>query len=361
MSAPRWLIYGAYGYTGELIAAEALARGHRPTLAGRSAEKLAPLGERLGLPFVAAALDDAPGLRRAIEGHALVLHCAGPFVHTSLPMLRACLDAGAHYLDITGEIPVFEQSFAHDAEARERRVTVLSGVGFDVVPTDCLARHVVDRLPGATSLELAISSEGPPSAGTLKSTIESLPKGGFVRREGRLVRWPMGKGARKIRFSNGEKWALPIPWGDLSTAFRTTGVPNITTFLSMPRRDVRFLSVAGRALPLLFRPAPIRRFVNARLERKVKGPDEAVRQSATSRVWARASDGDRRAEAWLDTAEGYAFTALSAVRCVEKTLELGLTGALTPAKAFGADFVLGIPGTHRTDLAAERRASASSH
>jgi short subunit dehydrogenase-like uncharacterized protein len=351
MSDARWLLYGAYGYTGELIAAEAVKRGHRPTLAGRSADKIKPLADRLGLPFVAVGLDDASALRRALEGHSLVVHGAGPFIHTALPMVQACLEVGAHYLDITGEIPVFEQSFAHDEKARARKVAIMSGVGFDVVPTDCMARHVVERVPGARVLELAISPVDAPSAGTVKSMVEGIPKGGAVRREGKLVPWPMGKGARRIRFSNGERWALPIPWGDLSTAYRTTRVPNITTYMAMPRGQVRFLSVAGRVLPLLLKPASIRRAINRQIEKRVKGPDEATRNSETSRVWARAEDGaGNSAEAWLDTPESYAFTAVSVVRCVEKTLALGPSGALTPAGAFGADFVLEIPGTRRTDV-----------
>ena len=48
-STPRWLLYGASGYTGRMIAEEAVRRGHRPVLAGRSAERVRPLAESLGL------------------------------------------------------------------------------------------------------------------------------------------------------------------------------------------------------------------------------------------------------------------------------------------------------------------------
>src|SRR6266516_7689334 len=105
------MIYGANGYTGELIAREAVRRGHRPILAGRSAEKIEPLARELGCAWRAFPLDE-PQLREA----SLVLHCAGPFINTAMPMVRACLASGAHYLDITGEIEVFESIFALDDE-----------------------------------------------------------------------------------------------------------------------------------------------------------------------------------------------------------------------------------------------------
>ncbi|HEV7923072.1 MAG TPA: saccharopine dehydrogenase NADP-binding domain-containing protein, partial [Thermoanaerobaculia bacterium] len=142
-----WMIYGANGYTGELIAREAARRGERPILAGRDRTAVEALAKELGLQWRAFPLD-APDLRDI----QLVLHCAGPFMYTSAPMVRACLDAGAHYLDITGEIVVFEAVMRKDGEAKQRGVTLLPGVGFDVVPTDCLAAQLAQRLPDADEL-----------------------------------------------------------------------------------------------------------------------------------------------------------------------------------------------------------------
>ncbi|MBX5482797.1 MAG: saccharopine dehydrogenase NADP-binding domain-containing protein [Myxococcaceae bacterium] len=356
----RWMIYGAYGYTGELIVEEAVRRGHRPTLAGRSAEKLRPLAARYELPSIAVPLDDAKALREAIDGHALVLHAAGPFVHTAGPMLRACLDAGAHYLDITGEIPVFEQSFAADREAREKDVAVISGVGFDVVPTDCLARRVAEQIKDPTSLTIAISPIGAPSAGTVKSMIEALPRGGFVRRDGVLISVPFGQGITRLRFSHGEKTVVPIPWGDLVTAFHTTGIPNITTYLTVNPRAAKVLKLAGRAAPLLTRPARVRQILESLVERQMRGPSEAARSRGLSFVYARAENaaGESK-EAWLKTCESYRFTACASVLAVEETLSLHPHGALTPARAFGADFVLRIPETTRLDALPWTNGSAS--
>ncbi|KAB2863717.1 MAG: NAD(P)H-binding protein, partial [Anaerolineae bacterium] len=138
MANNRWILYGAYGYTGELVAEEALKRGHTPILAGRSAEKLIPLAERLGLEYRVFSLDDTPALKNALADVDLVFHAAGPFIYTASPMLDACIETGTHYVDITGEILVFRKTFKRDEAARQKNIALISGVGFDIIPTDCL-------------------------------------------------------------------------------------------------------------------------------------------------------------------------------------------------------------------------------
>jgi short subunit dehydrogenase-like uncharacterized protein len=348
--APRWLIYGANGYTGQLLAEEAVRRGLRPVLAGRSQEKLEPLGAKLGLPTLAVDLADGPALRQALQGAALVLHAAGPFVHTAAPMVEACLDVRASYLDITGEIPVFEANFARDAAARERGVALMSGVGFDVVPSDCLALHVAHKLAVPSALEIGIDAGSEPSSGTVKSAVEGLQQGCFVRRGGVLQRWRLGRGAREQRFTSGVRKVIPVPWGDLSTAYRSTGIPDITTFMSMPPGGVGLLKVGGPVLVAALGSASIRRAAASWAERRYPGPTEAERNRRRSHLWARAIDREgQAAESWLTTPEGYAFTALSGIRAIERTLEKKPIGAVTPAMAFGADFVLEIEGVKRFD------------
>lgn len=350
MPDARWMIYGAYGYTGELLATQAVARGHQPTLAGRSQEKLAPIAERLGLPHVVVGLDDAAALRKAVEGHRLVLHAAGPFVKTHRPMLRACLDAGAHYLDITGELDVFDSSFAHDAEAKARNVALISGVGFDVIPSDCLCRHVAEQVPDADDLVVVIKAIGSPSVGTVKSALGMIQKGGVVRRDGVMVPFPLGTGLRHFRFPQREYAALPVPWGDLVTAFHTTGIRNITTYMTFPPRQAKGLRFAAPALRGALRFSLLRRGIEALVDARVKGPTEELRRTERSHIYARAANArGQSAEAWLETTEGYQFTAVGALLAVEKTLSSGLRGAHTPARAFGKDFVLEVPGTRRID------------
>ena len=346
----RWMLYGASGYTGALLAEEAVRRGHRPVLAGRSLERLRPLAERLGLEAVGVALDDPAALRGAVEGCALVLHAAGPFVRTSRPMLRACLDVGAHYLDITGEVPVFENTFRHHAEALERAVTLMSGVGFDVVPTDCLAAHVAERVPGARELELAFAAHGGASAGTVKSALEAVPGGGRVRRAGVLRAWPMGQGLKRVRFSDRTRTVMPVPWGDLETAWHTTGIPDITTYMALPAPVAVGMRLSYPLLRRLFAVSTVKDAAVRLVEQRVKGPDAHARAQGRSYLWARARAEDgRSAEAWLETLEGYALTARTGVLAVEGVLAGAPRGAHTPARAFGKDFILGVEGTRRID------------
>lgn len=346
----NWMIYGAYGYTGELLAEEAMRRGHRPVLAGRSEEKLVAVAERLGLDWVAVGLEDTNALNRAVAQVGLVLHAAGPFIHTSGTMIRACLAAGTHYLDISGEIPVFQNTFACDRYAISTGVALISGAGFEVIATDCLAEYVASQVPNAVELETAVATLGNDSAGTTKTMLEMLSKGNWRRKDGRLVPHHWGEGAKRIRFSDRERTAVPVPWGDLATAFETTGIPNITTYSALPKRVIRLLRLTGLTIQKALSIKPLRRLLQAQIEKKVHGPDAETRQKEHCFVWARAADKNGREEqAWLDTAEAYRFTALAGVRCVERTLRDQPRGALTPALAFGADFVLEIEGTQRLD------------
>lgn len=353
------LIYGAYGYTGTLIAEEALRRGHKPVLAGRDEKKVRALGKKLELEARPFPLEDPGAVREALRDVKLVLHAAGPFIRTAAPMLEACLDAGAHYLDITGELPVFQRSFAADEQARKRGIAVMSGVGFDVVPSDCLANFVASKVPDATHLEIAINGTGGISSGTAKSALEHASGGTQVRRDAKLTTWPIGKGTRDVQFGpNRTRTVMPISWGDLETAHRSTGVPNITTLMSVPRDFGKVLKmgwpfgfVIEPALRQLLARTPVKAMLVRAIEQRVKGPDAETREKARSYVWARAANEQgQSAEAWLETVEAYRLTAETAVRAAERVLEGGIVGAQTPAQAFGADFILEIEGTQRHEM-----------
>jgi short subunit dehydrogenase-like uncharacterized protein len=340
-----WMLYGANGYTGELIAREAVRRGHRPILAGRSAERLEPLARALDLETRAFALGEPARTAEWLTGVDAVLHCAGPFIRTSGPMVGACLAAGAHYLDITGELDVFEWIFSMSAEAAARGVTLLPGVGFDVVPTDCLAAQLSERLPSADHLLLAFYAKGGGlSRGTMKTMIEGLDEGGAIRRDGRIVRVPMVYEVRTIPFSCGPRSAMTIPWGDVSTAFHTTGIPNIRVYSASSPKAIASARWIARLTPLLAL-GPIKRMLQKAAERR-SGPDETKRATGRMYLWGEVSDGGGgRASMTMTTPEGYAFTAISAVTAVERLLAADpRPGSFTPARFFGSRFVESIPG-----------------
>jgi saccharopine dehydrogenase (NAD+, L-lysine-forming) len=331
-----WMLYGANGYTGELIAELAVRRGLRPVLAGRSAEKIAPLAERLGLEHRAFGLDDI-----VLDDVDLVVHCAGPFSATSKPMVDACLAAGAHYVDITGEIDVFEAVAQRDEEAKAANVVLLPGAGFDVVPTDCVAAMLAAELPGATHLDLAFIAGGGASAGTATTSVEATAAGGRARVDGELRSVRIGHRRRSAEFRSGTRDVGSIPWGDVSTAYRSTGIPNITAFSVLP----------GLAGPLQALFAPILRtqlvqnFSKA-LAQRVGGPDEAARGKTRSEIWGEVSDAEgHKVSLAITTPNGYDLTADSVVRTVQRLLEGGTpAGTHTPSSAFGADFVRTLDG-----------------
>lgn len=357
MSRSGFMVYGAYGYTGELITRQAIARGHRPLIAGRRREPLEKLARELALPSVCVSLEDRPALVAALERVEVVCHAAGPFAHTSLPMIDACLEARASYVDITGEIAALEAAFGRHEDAERAGVALLPAAGFDVVPSDCLARHVADGVPGAIELELAFAMLGRPSVGTAKASFEGMLRGNLVRRNGVLTPLAWGEGVREVRFSDRRRAALPIPWGDLVTAYRTTRIPNITTLMAVPEAAARLLSLASPVtrglMPKLMDglgSGAARELVLSAIDRYLKNPDAEARRSGRAYFWARAAAPDGRArEAWLETVDGYALTAESAVLAVERVMKERPRGAITPAGAFGADFVLEIRGSVRRD------------
>ena len=330
------MIYGATGYTGELIAREAVKRGEKPILAGRNLEKVEALARELGCEWRRFFLD-APDL----GGIDLVLHCAGPFIHTSKAMVKACLAAGAHYLDITGEIAVFESVLRRNEEAVQRGVTLLPGVGFDVVPTDCLAAMLHQKMPDADELWLAFHmSRGGTSRGTLKTMIEGIGIGGAIRRDGKIIVVPHLYDVREIYFSSGPRLCVTIPWGDVSTAFHSTGIPNIRTYKSMSPKLVARLRRWGWIMRAA-KAGPVKRVLQKFVDRGSAGPDEEEREKGRVYLWGRvANRKGEEATMTMDVREGYTFTVLSSLAAVHEVLHSARRpGAFTPSRLFGADFV----------------------
>lgn len=349
-----FLLYGSYGYTGRLILARALEAGLRPLIAGRSGEQVAAQAREHGLPHRVFALDDAPALDDALAGVPAVVHAAGPFVRTAAPVAEGCLRTETHYLDITGELPVFEAMAALDARARAAGVMLLPGAGFDVVPTDCLAAHLKRRLPGATRLRLAFQALGGGiSRGTATTMIENAGRGGAVRRGGRITPVPAAWRTRTVDFGFGTRPAsvTTIPWGDVSTAFYSTGIGDVEVYTRM-RPAQRRAMVATRYLGWLLESAPVQRFLRSRVQAAPAGPSAERRERGVSLVWGEVEDdAGNRAVSRMRTPEGYRLTAMTAVAALRKVLDGNApAGFQTPSLAYGADWILDLEGVEREDV-----------
>jgi short subunit dehydrogenase-like uncharacterized protein len=349
----RIVVYGSYGYTGDLIARFAKEDGLEVVLSGRNAQRLRAQAGRYGFEHVTADLSDGSSIRRVLRDADVVIHCAGPFAATYEAMARACLDTGTHYTDITGEAEVYEGLWALDDEARRAGVMLLPGTGFDVVPSDCLAAHLSSRCPDATHLELAFRGlGGGVSQGTAKTMARNVHRGGLIRRDGELVHVPAAWKTRMIDFGDGRPvHCMVIPWGDVVTAFKSTGIPNIMVYMSFPRGPARVLRFARPLLPLLG-TRPIQNLMTNRIEAGPAGPDDDARATARNELWGEARNAEgHTVVSRLSTPEGYTLTARFSLLIAKKICAGDLEpGFQTPSTAYGKDLILELPSTHRQDF-----------
>ena len=344
------LIYGATGYTGKLIARMARGQGLEPVLAGRNAEKLKTLAGPLNLSWRAFDLTDPAQVDAALGDVAVVLCIAGPFSATSRPMADVCIRRRVHYLDITGEIGVFEALAGRDQEARQAGVMLLPGVGFDVVPSDCLAAMLKQRLPDAVELEIHLQAGSAVSRGTARTVIQEIAAGPRERRGGRLVTLDR-PGRGWCDFGQGARPTVQIPWGDVSTAYHSTGIPNIAVYAE----DVSPLQVATRlAGPArsLLRSDFMQGLLRAMIERRQEGPGEAARRAGRCVMVGLARTGKgERARLRLRTPEPYTLTAMTALDSASRVASgIVQPGFQTPSRMFGADYILGFAGVTREVL-----------
>ena len=345
----NFLIYGANGYTGELIARESVKRGLKPILAGRSQNKVEPLAKELGLVCRTFSLEDKKSLEYTLKEVDFVIHCAGPFSLTSKQMVEACLRLGKHYLDITGEIAVFEAMASRDKKAKEAGIMIMSGVGFDVVPTDCLAVHLKNRLPEAAELTLAFYGLGRISHGTQTTMTMNIGMGGAIRKNGQIINVPAAYQTKEIDFGEMKKIGVTIPWGDVSTAYYSTDIPNIKVFSVFHEKQIKLMKLS-RYLGWLLSLSPVQKILLNKIPEG--GPTQEEREKGKTLLWGKAIDAKGNSvESRLQGPEGYKFTVLTALEIAERILSDSFnTGFQTPAKCYGADLVLEIDGVKRQDM-----------
>lgn len=336
-----FVLYGATGYTGRLLLQEALQQGLRPIIAGRNESKLVSLAQEFQVDYRIASLDDPNALDALLTGQTLVLHAAGPFEVTGKPMWDACRRNNVHYLDITGEISVFEQVKALDQAARLANIMLMPGVGFDVVPTDCIAAQLKQELPDADTLELAfVGLGGGLSHGTATTMVRHLGEGGLVRRDGKIIPSPIGALHRVLTIQHKAYSVGSIPWGDVSTAYHTTGIRNITTFTGMKPGAIRLLKWQRIFNPII-RSAWIKRLLQRKIDQSITGPTEEQLLKGRTWVWGRVSNsiGSQR-EMYVQVGNGYRVTALAGIHIVKRVLNGDVQpGYQTPAGCYGSDLL----------------------
>ena len=354
MTENKFLLYGANGYTGELIAGLAAQYNLVPILAGRREAVLQTMAAKLNLAYKVIDLDDTPNLLAALQEVKVVVHAAGPFQYTAKQMIDACLQTGTHYLDINGDIAVFEMLKHYDAAAKKAGIMVMPGVGFDVVPTDCLALTLKKLLPDADTLKLAFATKGGGlSHGTAMTMASKIGEGGAARKNGKIVRVPLGQKGMWVDFPTApdtfkKLFVMSIPWGDISTAHFTTGIPDIETYTGVPEKTFRLLKLQ----PLfnwMLRTSFIRKIIKKKISKRPAGPSDEQRGKAIGYVWGEVSNADGKSvSAGLTGPEGYTLTAHSTLLITKKVLIGNLnTGYQTPAKIYGEDLILEVPGIHR--------------
>lgn len=352
MSKNTLIVYGSYGYTGRLIVAELKAKKFNVILSGRNRDALQKQAEETGYPHQVVDINDPVALKNLLQQANLVVHCGGPFRFTAKQMVNACLETKTHYTDITGEWQVFELLAGYDGAAKQAGIQIMPGTGFDVVPSDCLAVHLKKRLPSATHLQLAFAMvPGGMSRGTKKSMAESLGYGGIMRKDNELVPFTLGNDVLDLDFGTFTAKTTRIQWGDISTAWRSTGIPNIEVFAGADEKAIRNLTLSNY-FGWLLRRRWMKDFILKQIDKGKSGPSaHALNTGACylrGTVWD--AEGNTRTSLF-NGPNAYLLTAKTAALIAGKIMTGEFdAGYKTPAMQYGAGLALEIERTQRIDL-----------
>jgi short subunit dehydrogenase-like uncharacterized protein len=344
----RIVLYGATGFTGGLIVAEACRLGVPLVLAGRDTGRLARLAEPLGLSWIAAEVGGAEAL---FSEPCVLLNCAGPFSRTQ-PLAEAAIAAGCDYVDICGEADMLAATRRLDESAQAAGAILLPGAGFDIVPSDCLLAHLKLRLGDIDAVDLGFRLPAAMSRGTLKMMAEAATAGVAVLDDGRirnLAGAELSVRAR-LRFQDGEKVCAPVRWGDVATAGFSVGARRVRAWLGgTPYRMLAPMSpILGTGRPP---PRAVQAIIDGVIGALPEGPGPAARRKAACHVAAMATSADgRRAAAAMVTPDAYVLTAATALDAAVRVARGEVSpGFQTPSTAFGADYALAF-GCSRRDF-----------
>lgn len=321
------LIYGATGFTGQLVAEEARRLKLDFGVAGRDRAKVDALAQQLGVPGRTFALHDPITVLDNIDGARVVLNVAGPFGRTAEPLIDAAIARGIHYLDTSAEFATYAQAEERSAAAAAAGAMLVPGVGWDVVPSDAVAVHAAARTPRPVGLRIALEITGGFSRGSVSSAAGIADLAGVVRTAGHLIRGP-GDATAVFDFGSGPNDFASVPMGDLITGRRSLGLDNIAVFM----RSTGAIPVPGDDIP--------------------DGPTAADRLEGRYRALAEITDEDGTVvRSVIDTPNGYNYTQLAAARAAGHVLDgRHPAGFQTPSTAFGPGFATSISDSFITDL-----------
>lgn len=348
-SSGLFMIYGATGHTGRLTASLARDQGYRPILAGRNKDKLNELAARLGLPAFVVDAESVGAVQERLADVSILVNMAGPFSATAKPLAEAALGSGTHYLDIAGELPVFKSLQLLDERARSCGTMIMPGAGFVVVPSDCLAAHMIGRQPDARYLRIGVSRPNSISSGSAETMVELINENVTIRQGGELTSIPVGGLICMFDFGDGPRISTAVSLPDVLTAYCTTGIPNIESYVESTLLE-RSVYHAGAILGSALKSAPIQSLL--KLQAQVLAPAAGSRGVNGRTFVAEAEDPWRRQlRTRLRTPEGYGFTAQTVLVIVEKILAGRYqAGFQTPGRVYGANLLLELEGVVIEDM-----------
>ena len=338
------VLFGATGYTGRLLAAAAARAGLEVVLGGR---------DRAGLEAVAQTFPTPPALRIAdvgdraslaalVEGARVCCSTVGPFTELGPPVLEACLDAGVHYLDSTGEQPWMARVYDdYDARAKDAGIVACPAMAFEVAVADCAAAMAAAALDTVDEVSVVYALHGfGTSRGTRASALTAVARGGWQHLRGARTAEPPAAQVRTVSLpGGGEATVASFPSGEVLTVPRHLDVAEVRTWLQVPRAAARVLSPVGPALPALAR-GPLGRLARFASDRLPRGPGAGRRQASRGRVLAIAHGTEAGARAAVTVSvpltDPYGLTGEILVAGARRLLERPpAPGARTPAEVAG--------------------------
>ncbi len=336
----RVLLYGATGFSGRLLGQCLQEQGLDVVLAGRHPGRVAAMAQQFNLDWRVFSLDDPSRMEACLDGIQVVLHAAGPFQRTALPMMAACIRTGTHYLDLAGEWPVFQQAMDQGPLAASQGVMLMPGIGFSIVASDCLLALALARFPDAVALRLALSTPDVMSRGTFRSMMGLTSATVMVRRQGIPTSIPAGSLSRSFDFGSGLQEAVAVNWPDVFISQVTAGVACLEVY-AQADWAVQLAYRAGSSMAPLHQSALGQRLLDVLSQGWPQAPSLAQRERSCFILVVEAEDRWRRSRCLrMQTADGYSVTGATATAIVRRVLEGHVSpGFQTPAHLYGGSLL----------------------